>query len=37
MDNGECQDFAQEEFTALDVCETMEKLEESIIEVPKDF
>jgi hypothetical protein len=37
MDGGERQDFAQEEFAALDVNETNEKNEAPIVEVEEDF
>jgi hypothetical protein len=37
MDNGEQQDFAQQEFAALGMQETVEKLEEGTIEVLEDF
>jgi hypothetical protein len=37
MDGGERQDFAQEEFAALDVNETNEKNKAPIVEVEEDF
>jgi hypothetical protein len=37
MDNGEQQDFTQQEFAALDMQESVEKLKEGTIEVPDDF
>ena len=37
MDGGERQDFAQEEFAALDVSDTNERNEAPVVEVKEDF